>query len=411
MREILASIDIGSSKIKMVVGEFVLDKLNVLCALDEESRGVSKSAIVEPSELEYAINKLLNKSEEILGVRITKTIVTINEESADFKIGKYVLDISKSGEITASDIDTCIKKSAEGLIDQGYELVSVIPIMFKVDDKKTRIPKNMQGNSLSVKSVVVSVPKRDIYNPVKCLEKCGVEVVDIMPSTFASYYAYKNETLDSTTGIIVDCGGETTKLAAINKGIIVNNLVIGVGGQKIDKDISFVYKIKEDQSKQLKEKFALANKRNASSKDVEIVLNKLGEKTEINQYEVTEVAMSRVQDMLSKAKNEINYLTKKEISYIIVTGGLSEFKDFSLNVESVFGKKSSIGRIMIVGARDNKYAACIGMIKYFKEKMIFKEKEYSMVKEEEIESIIYSKGHKNNGESILGKVFGIFFDN
>lgn len=411
MREILASIDIGSSKIKLVVGEVKEDRLNVLCAIDEESRGVQRGIIVEEEETEYAIRKLLNKSEEMLGYRIKKAICSVNEENANFKIGEANITLNNSLEITTEDILEVLKKSGEGIVKKGYELISIIPIMFKVDDKKTRVPKNMQGSILSVKSVVISVPKRDIYTTAKCLEKCGIEVIDIMLGTYASYYAYKNETRDSSTGIIIDCGGETTKLGVINKGIIVNNLVIGSGGDNIDKDISFVYKLKTDVSKQIKENLALANKKNASQKEAETVINTTGEKVKINQYEVTEVVMSRLQDMLSKAKNEINYLTKKEISYIIITGGLSEFKDLSLNVENVFGKFSSIGRIMIVGARDNKYATCVGMIKYFKEKLTFREKEYSIMSLEEMEAITYSKNHKNNGESILGKVFGIFFDN
>ena len=72
MREIIASIDIGSSKIKIVVGEIIEERLNVLCALEEDSRGVKKGAIVEPEETVYALKKLLKKTEEILGVKVTK---------------------------------------------------------------------------------------------------------------------------------------------------------------------------------------------------------------------------------------------------------------------------------------------------------------------------------------------------
>ena len=59
MREILASIDIGTSKIKLVVAEIMDEQFNVLCALDEESRGVKNGVIIEPNETEYAIKKLL----------------------------------------------------------------------------------------------------------------------------------------------------------------------------------------------------------------------------------------------------------------------------------------------------------------------------------------------------------------
>lgn len=413
MREILASIDIGSSKIKLVVAEYLNDKFNVLCALDEESRGVEKGVIVEPSETEYALKKLLKKAEEMLNVKVSKAIVSINEESCMFKIGEASVTItSEDKEITSSDIVSVLQASVKANIQDGYDLITVVPIMFKVDDRKTRNPKNLRGDSLSVKSVIVTSLKRDIYSVAKVLEKCGVEVVDIMIDSIGSYYAHHNETLDTETGIVIDCGAETFKLAVVNKGIVINNLVINIGGNTIDKDIGFIYKLNDDVAKKEKETLGLANKRNASNKEIDNVTNQLGEKIEVNQYELSEIITSRLYEMLNMSKMEINYLTKKEISYIIITGGLTEIRDFSLSVESVFGKIASVGKIPIVGVRDNKYAACVGMIEYFDQKLKLRDKNYSIFDSDE-EDLLSIKSNKKglSGDGILSKVFGIFFDN
>lgn len=413
MREIIASIDIGSSKIKIVVGEIIEERLNVLCALEEDSRGVKKGAIVEPEETVYALKKLLKKTEEILGVKVTKAIVSVNEEAADFKIGEATNTItSEDKEITASDVVRVLQSSVRNKVDKALELVTVIPIMFKVDDRKTRVPKGMRGEKISVKSVVVSVPKRDVYLSAKCLEKCGVEVIDIMLGSIGAYYAHRNESTDTLTGVLIDCGAETIKVAVFNKGIIINNLVIGYGGKNVDNDISFIYKLDDAQSQKLKEKFALANKRYASQKEKIELTNNLGEKITINQYELTEVVMSRLHEMLNLAKNEINYLTKKEISYIIVTGGLTELKDFPLEIESIFGRNASIGKIPIVGVRDNKYASCVGMIKYFDYKLKLRDREYSILSQDDLELLSGSNDKRIiSSDSILWKIFGIFFDN
>ena len=411
MREIIASIDIGSSKIKLVVAEMVNDELNVLCAIDEDSRGVKKGVIVEPSETEYAIRKLLKKEEDILGIKVSKAIVSISEDAAEFKIGEASVSISEE-EVSANDIIRVLQQSVKGNILKEYELLTVVPIMFKVDDVKTRIPKNMKGSSLSVKSVVVSLPKKDIYETAKILEKCGIEVIDIMIDSIGSYYAHHDESTDTSTGVVIDCGAETIKIAIVNKGIVINNLVLGIGGSKVDSDIAFIYKLTEEQSKKLKETFALANKKYASQKEKELIVNTLGEKVLINQYELTEFVMSRLHELLNMAKNEINYLTKKEISYIIITGGLTELRDFPLEIESVFGRIARMGKINIIGARDNKYAVCIGMIKYFDNKLRLRAKEYSIFNEDELDILCANSDKKSNSnDSILSKVFGIFFDN
>lgn len=413
MRKIIASIDIGSSKIKMVVGEIMNEEVKILCAIDEESRGVKKGVIVEPSETEYAIRKLLKRAEELLGLKVTKAIVSINEDGAEFKIGEASVSITQEDqEITSDDVIRVLQQSVRGNIPKEYELVTVVPIMFKVDDDKTRMPKNLKGSSLSVKSVVISLPKKDIDTTAMVLEKCGVKVIDIMIDSIGSYYAHHDEFTDTTTGVIIDCGDETIKVAVVNKGIVINNSVIGLGGSKVDSDIGFVYKLTDAQSKRIKETFALANKRYASQKEKEIVVNTLGEKVLINQYELTEFVMSRLHEMLNMAKNEINYLTKKEISYIIITGGLTELRDFPLEVESVFGKVARTGEIKIVGARDNKYAVCVGMIKYFDYKLYLRDKEYSIFNQDELDVLCANSDKKtSSNDSILGKVFGIFFDN
>lgn len=413
MRGIIASIDIGSSRIKLVVGEVKDDGMNILCAIDEPSRGVKNGVIVEVDETVYAIKRLLKKSEDLLGIKINKMLVSVNEENASFKIGEASISITQEDqEILSSDVIRVLQTSVKGNIESNYELVTVIPIMFKVDDNKTRMPKGMKGSSLSVKSVIVSVPKQDIYNVAKCLEKCGIEVVDICLGSIGSYFAHKNESTDTQTGVVIDLGYDTTKVSVINKGIIINNLVLNIGGKNVDNDIAFIYKITDQQSTKLKETLAHAHKKGANPKEKEILVNTLGEKVTINQHELSEIVMSRVSEMLNMAKNEINYLTKKEISYIIITGGLTELKNFSYVVESVFGRNASVGKIPIVGARNNEYASCVGMIKYFDSKLKLRDKEFSVISSDDEEILCGTNDKKSgSGDSILGKVFGMFFDN
>ena len=115
--------------------------------------------------------------------------------------------------------------------------------------------------------------------------------------------------------------------------------------------------------------------------------------------------------MLNIVKSEINYLTKKEISYIMITGGLSEQRDFDIEIESVFGPIAFIGKNNYIGARNNEFACAIGMIKYFDFKLKLRDREFSAFSSDDLDRLI-SNGNKKvtSGDTILGKVFGIFFD-
>lgn len=413
MREIIASIDVGSHLIKLIVAEILNNKMNILCALEEESRGVKNGMIIEPVEVEYALKRLLNQAEEKLNTPITKAIVNVPEGETNFKIGEASLTITdEDKEVTGEYIQKVLQMSVKGNIDEGFDLVTVIPIMFKVDDRKTKIPKGMKGNSLSVKSVVISSPKKDICFIAKSLEKCGVEVSDIMIPSIGTFFAHKTENMETNTGAVIDIGYDTTKVAIINKGIIINNLVIDTGTKNIDNDISFVYKLSLKDASKVREELGLANRKNARAQETMEVVNNLGEKIKIDQYELSSLMMSRLHEMLNIVKNEINYLTKKEISYIIVSGGLSEQRDFDIEVESVFGPIAFIGKNNYIGARNNKFASSIGMIKYFDSKLKLRDKDFSVFSDDDLDNLV-SNGNKKamTGDSILGKVFGIFFDN
>ena len=162
----------------------------------------------------------------------------------------------------------------------------------------------------------------------------------------------------------------------------------------------------------MREELGLASRKNARAQETMEVVNNLGEKIKIDQYELSSLMMSRLHEMLNIVKNEINYLTKKEISYIIVSGGLSEQRDFDIEVESVFGPIAFIGKNNYIGSRNNKFDSAIGMIKYFDSKLKLRDKDFSVFSDDDLDSLV-SNGNKKamTGDSILGKVFGIFFDN
>ena len=412
MRRILSSLDIGTDSIKLIVAEVVRNKINILCAISEESRGIKKGNIDNPEDVVYSIKKALKKAEELLGLKVKKVIASVPEYKLKFLHGEGKNNVlSEEGVVTKNDLTRLLQISAYNKIDEDYELINVIPVNYILDDKKIENPIGMSGKIIKLDSLIISAPKVDIYNYIKTIEKSGVEVIDIMIGSIADYSLFDNDFTKEHNGIIINLGAGKTTISLFYKGILVNEKTIEQGGFTIDNDISFMYKTKTKDSKKLKERCALATSKYANPKEIKTIINKLGEKVEINQYELSEVASARLQEILKKAKKEINYLTKKEISYIIITGGLTEFKDFNILAENIFGKNVTLGDVNIIGVRDNKYSTSVGMIKNFNNKLNLRDRDYSIFDSEEIETLCTSEKRINvASDSILGKVFGYFFD-
>ena len=162
-------------------------------------------------------------------------------------------------------------------------------------------------------------------------------------------------------------------------------------------------------AKELKENFALAHKNMAQATNTLEVTNNNNESLTINQFEISEIVMSRLDEILNLCKKEINGLTKKEISYIIFTGGLVEIKDFSILLNEIFKENSTIGNITEIGARSNKYGSCLGLLKYYAYNAKLKDKDYSIFTIDE-QQMLSGAGLGEQSESIIDKLFGYIFN-
>ena len=98
-----------------------------------------------------------------------------------------------------------------------------------------------------------------------------------------------------------------------------------------------------------------------------------------------------------------------EISSIIITGGTTEFNDFNLVVDEVFASSVPVYKVKEMGCRHNKYSSVLGMIKYYHNKLAFRNKEASTVDEESQVELVNNR--KSNNSSVLGKIYGYFFNN
>ena len=413
MRKIIASLDIGSHTIKLVVGEIVKNKLNILACVDTPARGIKKGFIVNPESAIEALGDVFKKGEEQIGLPIKKVIVSVPSNGIDCFLSEGYTSITNTEKIiTSNDIIRSLQAAVYNKVLDNQELVTILPTKFLVNDTVVSdLPVGMKAEKLKVKAVVVTVPKKNVTPIVRCLERIGVNVVDVTIGALGDYYEFKNNKNSSEVGAVINIGASKTTVSIFNKGIITASEVIDIGGDNIDYDLGYVYKINRKVSLYIKENIALADKNMAQASESVVVEDKNGDKIKINQYSASEIVMSRLEEILNLAKKQINLLTKKQISYIIITGGVTETTEFKDIVNYIF-KDATVGNVLEIGARHNKYATSVGLIKYYDSRLRLRNRDFSIFNIEEQEEL--SGIHKKvniNDNSILGKLFGYFFDN
>ncbi len=415
MKKIYTSIDIGSDTIKMLVCEMYKNKYNILATSSVPSKGVKRGLIVNADEVTEAIKTCLKDIEEMLGVKVDKVIATVPSYFANFALVEgYTTITNNEKEVKGADIVRALQSCVYNKLPDDRELVTIIPLEFGLDDQKgIKDPKGMVGIKLEAKAVMVTTPKKNIYSVVSVLESVGLEVIDITFGAIGDYQELHTTKTDTCVGAIINIGAETTNVSIFNKGVIIKNEVLNIGGKNIDNDLAYIYKLDKNDAKEIKEQFAVASKRYAQINETYNVVNLHNEELRLNQYEVSEVVMSRVIEILKLAKKQINLLTNKQIDYIIVSGGVSELPGFHLIIEEVLGQNGYVANIKTLGVRHNKFSSLIGVIKYFDEKLSLRGKDYSMFSNDQTQDLISTRKRLLNfsNDSVIGKVFGYFFDN
>ena len=398
MRKIYTGIDIGSDTIKIVVAEINNNDFYVLASTSKKSKGIRRGLVVDREAAASSLEDAIKDIEGQIGIRIDKAIVSVPSQGRKLKIVSGTAKLkAENNKVTGHDINKTLEDAVLGNVDEEDELVTVIPIVFNVDKKENIFdPKGEIGKELGVKAVIGVAPKKYLYPFMTIFSDCNIDIIDIVFGSIGDYYSAATKDHDKTLGAIINIGEETINVSIFNKKIIIKNEIIKLGSKNIDNDIAYVYGIDLKQARNLKENFAVCSTRYADINDTIEVPISDNEVVTINQEDITKVVESRVEELLKLAKKQINSLTNRKISYIIVTGGITELTGFNSVVESTLGINASVINDSIMGIRNNRFSSAAGIIKYFDKKMELRDKIFSMFDKEQISNMMSF----NNGNMV-----------
>ena len=413
MRKIYTGIDVGSDSIKIVTSEFLNDRFYTLASVSVKSVGITRGIITDYDMALNSLNLAKKEIEKALGTSVNKAIITVPSNDRNLSVIEGSINLYNEF-VTGEDVTAVLGEASVDKVEENEEIVSIIPILFSLDeDRLTPNPNGAKSSVLGVKALLAKAPKKQVYSFLKLFADANIEVVDVTFNCIGDYFEARDKETDNTFGALINIGHEKTDVSIFNKGILIKNSIINLGSKNIDKDISYVYGIDINAARELKEKFALASRRYADIKETVEFMADDKDKVTINQYEITEVVEARIVELLKLAKKEINSLTKRKISYIIVTGGIAELMGFSYVVENILGINSSTLNATSIGIRNDKFSSAIGIIKYFHNKMALRERDISMLDEDEINEMMQNKKSELglNNDVTTSKIFGYFYNN
>ncbi|MFC4404663.1 cell division protein FtsA [Gracilibacillus xinjiangensis] len=379
--EILVSLDIGTSKIKVIIGEVVGDSLNIIGVGSSKSLGMKKGAIVDIDETVHSIKTAVEQAERMVDVHIDRVVVGINGNHIQLQPCHGVVAVSSEDkEIKEEDIHRVMDAAQVLSIPPEREIVDVIPKQFIVDGlDEIRDPRGMIGVRLEMQGTIITCSRTMLHNILKCVEKAGLTVLDLCLQPLATgEVALSND--EKNLGVaLLDLGGGSTTVSVFEHGSLSDTTVLPIGGNNITKDLSIGLRTTTEEAENIKLDHGYAFYDDANEEET-LSVNIIGsnQKEIYNQAELADIIEARFEEILLMSAREIQKMGYDDLpGGIVLTGGTMSMPGSADLAQLIYQTNVRIAIPDYIGVREPQYTAGIGILKFAYKNAKIQGKEFS----------------------------------
>jgi cell division protein FtsA len=371
-QELIVGLDIGTTKICAVVGEKEGDHINIIGIGTHPSEGLRKGVVVNMESTVSSIKKAVEEAELMAGCEISNVYVGIAGGHITSFNSRGVIAI-KGKEITHHDLDRVIDAARAVAIPMDREIIHVLPQEYIVDDEPgIQNPVGMTGVRLEVKIHVVTGAVTSAHNIVKCANRAGLDVCDIVLESLASGEAVLTSEEKSLGAALIDIGGGTSDLAIFYGGNIRHTFVLALGGDNLTNDIAIGVRTPHAEAEKIKKRYVSTASGNESA-DEEIEVQSTGgrEPKMLSRQILGEIVTPRVEEIFNIINREIYNKGAEELitSGVVLTGGTALLDGICDVAESIINQPTRMGKPrgiegLVDVVNNPMYATGVGLVVY-----------------------------------------------
>jgi len=375
-RKLIVGLDIGTSKVVTVVGELAAENtLEVIGIGSNPSRGLKRGVVVNIESTVQSIQRAVEEAELMAGCEINTVFAGI--------AGSHVRSLNSHGivairdkEVSSGDLDRVIDAARAVAIPADQRILHVLPQEFLIDSNEgIREPIGMSGIRLEAKVHLVTGAVSAAQNIVKCVQRCGLDVEDVVLEQLASSYSVLTEDEKELGICIVDTGGGTTDIAVFRGGAIQHTAVIPIAGDQVTNDIAVSLRTPTQYAEEIKIKYACALSQLANP-DETIEVPSVGDRPprRLARQTLAEVVEPRYEELFSLVRDELRRSGFEELiaAGVVLTGGSSKMEGAVELAEEIFHMPVRLGVPQYVEGlvdvvRNPIHATAVGLLLYGKE--------------------------------------------
>ena len=371
---IVAGLDVGTTKICAVAAASGSAGIDLIGLGVTPSAGLRKGIVINIDDTVDSIRSAIVETEACTGVRIKSVSVGIS--------GGHIKGFNSQGavgirgkEVTYNEVERAIESAKAVCIPLDREVLHVIPTEYMLDGQEGIInPIGMSGVTLGASVHTITGSVSSVRNLLKCCEKAGLDVVDLVFEPLASAKATLTKHEKESGVVLIDIGGGTTDIALFREGSLRYVSVLGVGGNHLTNDIAVGLRVSMVDAERLKK--ALGSVIFNKDKDPEnIQITQAGGQMKTIPGDcLVQIIQPRCEEILDMVRQELKrcFVYEHAISALVITGGFSLLRGFDKMAESILGLPVRIGlpdRINGLGLdiKNPQYSTGVGLVAYYSE--------------------------------------------
>ncbi len=370
--EIVVGLDIGTTKVCAVVGEVDADGITILGVGNVPCRGLRKGVVSNIDWTVRSITEAIEAAQTMAGVEIRTVYAGVAGSHIRCQTSDGVAAIA-SGEVTRTDVERVLEGARAIPVDADRQILHVLPREFIVDNQDgIRDPVGMSGVRLGAKVNLITAATSCVQNVVRCAERCGLTVADVVLEPLASAEAVLSEDEKEIGVAVIDIGGGTTDLLIYVDGGIAHASVIPVGGNNVTADVSAGLRTPMGEAERIKRNFGCALGRMVGD-DEEIEVPGVGGHSprKAARRVLSDIIEPRVEEIFAVLRRRIEDtgMLEQLSAGVVLTGGAVLLDGMTEFAEEILGMPVRLG--IPVGVRGitqlvagPQFATGVGLVQY-----------------------------------------------
>jgi cell division protein FtsA len=368
----VVGLDIGTTKICAIIADVSGDKIEIIGVGTAPSTGLRKGVVINLDETTRAIEMAIADAERMAGIEVSSVYAGISGEHIECMNKTGVISISRGREVTENDVTRVISAAKEAVVlAPDREIIHLIPQEYIIDGQDgIKEPIGMSGVKLEVKIHVITGAITPVQNVIKCINRAGFEVEDLILNPLAASRAVLTKDEKELGIALIDIGGGTTDIAIFSEGRLSHTQSLSIGGWNVTKDISIGLRMPSNEAEKIKIEYgcALTELVNPEEK-IEVVTVGDKEKRVLPKQVLAEIIEPRVEEIFYFIEQAIRAAGYEDMipGGLILGGGGAMLNGTVELAEKIFGLPVRIGKPfgvegLIDEINNASYAAGVGLV-------------------------------------------------